>query len=128
MVVDTSAILAILGNEAESREFTRKIAVASAKRLSTGSYLECSIVVEAKHGAEGTRDLNLFINTAQIQLVPFDERQALVARQGYARFGKGRHPASLNFGDCFAYALSKTTSEPLLYKGNDFSETDITPA
>jgi len=79
-------------------------------------------------GTEGIRDLDLFLATARIELVPFDATQARLAREAFRRFGKGRHPAGLNLGDCFSYALARAMNEPLLFKGNDFSRTDVIPA
>ncbi|MEX2537011.1 MAG: type II toxin-antitoxin system VapC family toxin [Trueperaceae bacterium] len=128
MVIDTSAILAILAGEPERKAFNASIASAASCSMSTGSYLETAIVVESRYGFEGIRDLQLLLSTAMVQLVPFDSEQALIARQAYARYGKGMHRVALDFGDCFAYALCKKIGEPLLYKGDDFSETDISPA
>jgi ribonuclease VapC len=83
------------------------------------------MILESRYGADGVRDLDLFIAKARISLVPVDEEQADLARQAFRKFGKGRHPAGLNFGDCFSYALARSLDEPLLFKGNDFSQTDI---
>jgi ribonuclease VapC len=85
------------------------------------------MVIESRFGAEGLRDLDLFIERAGIALVPVDSEQAHVARRAFSRFGKGRHPAGLNYGDCFSYALASVLGEPLLYKGDDFRQTDIAP-
>jgi ribonuclease VapC len=85
-------------------------------------------VVDARYGEEGLRDLNLLMSTAGIELVPFDAEQATLARQAYSTYGKGRHAAALNFGDCFAYALAKASGQPLLFKGSDFSKTDLVTA
>jgi ribonuclease VapC len=128
MVIDTSALIAILGDEPERAAFTRKIAEAPVRLASTGSYLESAIVVDARYGEEGLRDLNLLMSTAGVELVPFDAEQATLARQAYSTYGKGRHEASLNFGDCFAYALAKASGQPLLFKGSDFSKTDLATA
>lgn len=87
--------------------------------------VEASIVIDARYGADGLRDLDLFLTTADIELVPFDAAQAQLAREGFRRFGKGRHPAGLNLGDCFSYALARVLAEPLLFKGDDFPLTDI---
>lgn len=125
MVLDTSAVLAILQNESERRQFNEAIDAAEARSLSTASFVECSMIVESRYGADGVRDLDLFIAKAQISLVPVDEEQANLARRAFRKYGKGRHPAALNFGDCFSYALSKALQEPLLFKGNDFSQTDV---
>jgi ribonuclease VapC len=128
MVIDPSALLAILQDEPERRTFNELIAAAPNCRLSTAGFVELSIVIEARYGAEGIRDLDLFLETAGIELVPFDATQARLAREGFRRFGKGRHPAGLNLGDCFSYALAKTLDEPLLFKGQDFPLTDLQAA
>jgi ribonuclease VapC len=125
MVLDTSAVLAILQNEPERRKFNEAIDAAETRSLSTASFVECSMIVESRYGADGVRDLDLLIAKAQISLVAVDEEQANLARRAFRKYGKGRHPASLNFGDCFSYALSKALQEPLLFKGNDFSQTDV---
>jgi ribonuclease VapC len=125
MVIDTSALIAILGDEPERAAFNRKLAEAPVRLASTGSYLESAIVVEARYGQEGLRDLNLLMSTAGIELVAFDAEQATLARQAYSTYGRGRHEASLNFGDCFAYALAKASGQPLLFKGDDFAKTDL---
>lgn len=128
MVLDTSAILAILQDEPERRAFNEAIEAASERRLSAATFVELSIVIAARFGPEGIRDLDLFLATAAIELVPFDTDQAQLARSAFSRFGKGRHPAGLNFGDCFSYALASAYDEPLLFKGNDFPLTDLRPA
>lgn len=125
MVLDTSAVLAILQNEPERRKFNEAIDAAETRSLSTASFVECSMIVESRYGADGVRDLDLFIAKAQISLVAVDEEQANLARRAFRKYGKGRHRASLNFGDCFSYALSKALQGPLLFKGNDFSQTDV---
>jgi len=125
MVLDTSAILAILQNEPERRKFNEAIEAAEIRSLSAVSFVECSMILESRFGADGVRALDLFISKAQISLVPVDAEQADLARRGFRVFGKGRHPAGLNFGDCFSYALAQTSNEPLLFKGNDFNQTDL---
>ncbi len=125
MVLDTSAVLAILQNEPERRKFNEAIEAAETRSLSTASFVECSIIVESRFGADGIRDLDLLIAKAQISLAPVDEEQADLARRAFRKYGKGRHPAALNFGDCFSYALSKALQEALLFKGNGFSQTDV---
>ncbi|HYU34967.1 MAG TPA: type II toxin-antitoxin system VapC family toxin [Thermoanaerobaculia bacterium] len=127
MVIDTSAILAVLLDEPERRQFNEAIEAAESRVLSAATFVEVSIVIEARFGAEGLRDLDLFIDRAGIKLVTVDSAQAHVARQAFSQFGKGRHPAGLNFGDCFSYALATVLGEPLLFKGEDFSRTDIAP-
>jgi ribonuclease VapC len=125
MVLDTSAILAILQDEPERRRFNEAIEAAETRSLSTASFVECSMILESRYGADGVRDLDLFIAKAQVSLVPVDEEQADLARRTFRKYGKGRHPASLNFGDCFSYALARALDEPLLFKGNDFPQTDV---
>ena len=125
MVLDTSAVLAILQNEPERRQFNEAIDAAETRSLSTASFVECSMIVESRYGPDGVRDLDLFIAKAQISLAPVDDEQANLARRAFRKYGKGRHPAGLNFGDGFSYALSKALQEPLLFKGNDFSQTDV---
>jgi ribonuclease VapC len=125
MVIDTSALLGILQNETERRTFNEAIEEAESRSLSTASFVEVSMIVESRYGADGVRDLDLFIAKAQITLVPVDAEQAHLARQAFRQYGKGRHPAGLNFGDCFSYALARSQGEPLLFKGNDFGKTDI---
>jgi ribonuclease VapC len=94
--------------------------------MSVASWVEISIVIEVRFGAEGLAGLDLFVDRAGIELVPADMEQATVARRAFSRFGKGRHPAGLNYGDCFSYALATVLGEPLLYKGEDFLRTDVT--
>jgi len=128
MVIDTSALLAILQDEPERHAFNRAIEAAASRRLSAASWVETSIVIEARYGAEGLRDLDLFIDRAAIELVPVDIEQAKVARRAFSQFGKGRHPAGLNYGDCFSYALARQLGEPLLFKGEDLKKTDLRAA
>ncbi|MCC6585383.1 MAG: type II toxin-antitoxin system VapC family toxin [Bryobacterales bacterium] len=125
MVIDTSAILAILEAEPERRVFIEAIESADSVRMSVASFVETSIVVESRSGAEGLRDLDRFLSRANIELIPVDQEQGQLARSAFSRFGKGRHRAGLNFGDCFAYAAAIHLGEPLLYKGEDFSHTDV---
>ena len=126
MVIDTSALVAILRDEPERKAFNRAIEAADTRVLSVASFLETSMVIDSRHGPDGVRDLDLFIAKADIDLVAVDADQAYVARAAFRSYGKGRHPAGLNFGDCFAYALAKTSGEPLLFKGSDFPQTDVT--
>ena len=128
MVLDTSALLAILFDEPERRSFNEAIEAAGDRLLSVATLVETSIVLEVRYGAEGVRDLDEFLNTAGMTVVPADADQGQLARQAYRRYGKGRHAAGLNFGDCFSYALAKSVNESLLYKGMDFAKTDIPPA
>lgn len=125
MVIDTSAILAILKAEPERRVFIEAIESADCVRMSVASFVETSIVVESRSGAEGLRDLDRFLSRANIELIPVDQEQGHLARSAFSRFGKGRHRAGLNFGDCFAYAAAIHLGEPLLCKGEDFIHTDV---
>ena len=127
MVIDTSALAAILRNEPERAMFIEAIEATDSRRLSTATFVEISMVIEAKRGAEGLRDLDLFLTTAGIDLVALDGEQAQAARRAFSQFGKGRHRAGLNYGDCFSYALAIVVGEPLLFKGNDFVHTDVEP-
>lgn len=128
IVVDTSALLAVLQGEPEAPSFNEAIDGADACLLSAASYAETFIVVETRYGADGSRDLALYLHEAAITIVPVDRDQADIARQAYLAYGRGRHPAGLNFGDCFAYALAKLHGVPLLFKGEDFSRTDLVAA
>ena len=125
MVIDTSAFLAILQDEPDRTAFSEEIAAAAVRRTSAATFLETSMVIESRHGAEGIQWLDMLIESAGIEVVAFDLAQARIARRAFADFGKGRHPAGLNYGDCFAYALARQLGEPLLCKGNDFSRTDL---
>lgn len=125
MVLDTSALLAVLLDEPECERFIGAIGQADVARLSVASFVEASLVLQARSGAEAIRRLDLLLRRAGIEVTPVSVEQGLMAREAFARFGKGRHPAGLNFGDCFAYALAKDVDEPLLFKGHDFSKTDI---
>ena len=125
MVIGTSAVLAILLNEPERREFNEAIEAADSIGISAATFVETSIVLEARFGSDGVRDLDLFLSLAKIELVDVDVEQAHAARQAFSEFGKGRHSAGLNFGGCFSYALAKVRGERLLFKGDDFPKTDI---
>ena len=128
IVVDTSAIFAILTKETGSHLLRDLIQQASSAQVSTGTYLELSIVCSRRAGDRAVLEMQAFLTAADIRLVPFDAAQADLAAEAYRTYGKGRHAAALNFGDCFAYALAKALDAPLLYKGTDFAATDITPA
>ena len=128
MIVDSSALLAILFNESDAETYARAIAHAGACRISAANYVEVAIVVEAQTRESGSRQFDAFFRRAGIVIEPVTEEQAYMARQAFTDFGKGRHRASLNFGDCFAYALAKSTGETLLFKGEDFKRTDISSA
>lgn len=125
MIIDTSAVLAILLNEPEALRFSELISQDSKRLMSAGTLLELMIVIEAKKGEAGSRELDLLLHRMKLDIVPFDDEQAEIARSAWRQFGKGNHTAGLNFGDCFAYALAKTSGEVLLYKGNDFAQTDL---
>jgi ribonuclease VapC len=125
MVLDTSAVLAVLFDEAEADKIEAAIEADPIRLMSTASALEVAIVVEARYGEPGGRELDLLLHRAGIDLVSFDLAQVELARRAYRRFGKGKHPAGLNFGDCFAYALSRRSGEPLLFTGGDFARTDV---
>ena len=125
MVIDTSAIIAILLGEPEAEDIARAISDGQKRLMSVFSVLEASIVIEAKKGEAGGRELDLLLHRARIETVGMDPEQGEIARIAWQRFGKGRHPAGLNIGDCCSYALAKYSGEPLLFKGDDFSKTDI---
>jgi ribonuclease VapC len=125
MVIDTSALIAILLQEREAETFARSIAADPRRLISVFNWLETSLVVEAKKGEAGGRELDLLLHRAQIETVAMNPDQAELAKRAWRLYGKGIHPAGLNIGDCCAYALSKYSGEPLLFKGQDFSQTDI---
>ena len=128
MVVDTSALLAILLGEPERYDYIALLAGADDPLISTATLVEASIVMQARTGDEGVQDLDDLLAVAGVRPVAVDADQAVLARQAFARFGKGRAPAGLNFGDCFAYALARAMGRPLLFKGADFAQTDIKAA
>ena len=128
MIIDTSAILAILFEEDDAELYARAITSADSCRISAATFVEAGGVIDTQTKDKGSRQFDAFIRRAGITIEPVSEEQAHIARQAYADFGKGRHPAGLNFGDCFAYALAKVVGEPLLFKGNDFGKTDVVPA
>jgi len=128
MVLDTSALVAVLYGEPERDLFIALLSDAEDPLISAATLVEASIVVEVKTGAHGVADLDELLAAAAVRCVAVDSAQAHVARDAFARFGKGRAPAGLNFGDCFAYALATVTDRPLLFKGADFARTDVTPA
>jgi ribonuclease VapC len=125
VIIDTSAMVAILYGEPEAVTFARLIHNSATNRISVANYLELSMVIEKQLGPEGMRQADAFIRRAAIDIEPVSIEQGHLARQAFLDFGKGRHKAGLNFGDCFAYALAKDFGEPLLFKGSDFAETDI---
>jgi len=125
MVLDTSAILAILFNEESADRLESAIASDPVRLVSAATVLETAIVVECRFGEAGGRELDIFLHKAGLEVVSVAEEQVDVARGAYRKYGKGRHAARLSFGDCFAYALSKTAAEPLLFAGDDFAKTDV---
>lgn len=128
MIVDTSALLTILFAEDDAERYTDAIAGANVRLISAANYLEAGLVVDNQIGAAGGRQLDALIARSELGVEAVTRAHAEIARQAYLDFGKGNHPAGLNFGDCFAYALSKFTGLPLLFKGDDFSKTDIRAA
>jgi ribonuclease VapC len=128
MIVDTSAIMAIVLGEPESEAFLQKFTEATSYRISVGTWIELGVVVQRQH-PEKAQIVENFLREAGVQYEPVSVEQAEVGRKGYKEFGQASgHKARLNFGDCFAYALAKVTGEPLLYKGNDFVHTDVRAA
>lgn len=125
MVIDTSALVAILLSEPEQPRFAELIANAGVRLISAATELETSMVIEARRGPAGGRELDLLLHRARVTVVEVTAEQAELAREAWRRFGKGRHPAGLNYGDCFSYALAQVSGEPLLCKGEDFVKTDI---
>ena len=129
MIVDSSALIAILRQEAGSQNLLDAVVSKANCAMSAASFLETAIVVDAERDPVASRELNDFLQKTAITIIPFDAAQARVAREAYRDFGKGSgHKAQLNFGDCFAYALAKSLGEPLLFKGEDFRLTDVIPA
>jgi len=128
MIVDTSAVLAILFAEEDAARYADAIAAADTRVISAANYLEAAIVVDHQAGAAAGRQLDAFMSRAEFHVASVTRHHADLARQAYLDFGKGNHPAGLDFGDCFAYALSKATGAPLLYKGDDFARTDLVSA
>lgn len=126
IVVDTSAVVAILKNEPGWERLASVLHSASSKQLSVANWVELSLVVAGRRGnTSQLAHLDHFLETAIIKCYPVDEPQARLAREAFLRFGKGRHPAALNYGDCFSYALARKLDAPLLFVGNDFSHTDV---
>jgi ribonuclease VapC len=128
MVIDSSAALAILLGEADEETFAEAIDADPRRIMSAVSVLETAIVVEARKGPAGGRELDLLLHRGRIDVVPFNAHQVELAGNAYRRYGKGHHPGALNFGDCCAYALAAASGEPLLFKGHDFPQTDIRSA
>ena len=125
MVLDTSAVLALLFNEPEAESIEVAIDEDPVRLMSAASVLEAAIVVEARLGAAGGREFDLLLHKVGIDIVPVTSEQLEVGRAAWRQFGRGHHEASLNFGDCFAYALAAVSGEPLLFKRDDFARTDV---
>ena len=126
MIVDTSALIAILRDEPEAGACALAIEAAPRRRISAANYLEAAVVIDGSRDPIASRRFDDLVREAELIIEPVTEVQARIAREAYRDFGKGSgHQAQLNFGDCFAYALAKTTGEPLLFKGKDFTHTDI---
>jgi ribonuclease VapC len=128
MIIDASAIIAILRNEPEARSYAEAIASTSSRRVSAVNYVEAAVVIDGSRDPVASRRFDDLFREAQLVVEPVTEAQARIAREAYRDFGKGSgHPAGLNFGDCFAYALAKATGEPILFKGDDFTHSDLSP-
>ncbi len=125
MIVDTSAVLAMLFSEPEAERFEDALAANWPRRMSVANVLEATMVAESRGGAAAGHALERQLERAEIELVPVTVEQMRAARRAWRRFGRGNHPAALNIGDCFAYALAETTGETLLCKGEDFARTDV---
>jgi ribonuclease VapC len=128
MIVDTSAVLAILFAEPEAQRIADAIEDNPICRFPATCFLEATMTLLGRNGEDGLRDLDLFLAHSRMEIAPLTESQARLAREAFKRFGKGRHPAKLNFGDCISYALARETGEELLFKGTDFALTDIAVA
>jgi ribonuclease VapC len=129
LIIDTSALIAILRAEDDARDMAVAIERAPVRRISAASYLETAVVIDASRDPVASRRFDELVETAELSVEPVTHEQARIARDAYRDFGKGSgHKAGLNFGDCFAYALAKSTGEALLFKGDDFSHTDIASA
>ncbi len=128
MVIDPSALIAVIFDEADGPLFREAILAAESAYLAAPSAVELTLVAMGKKGTEGELRAQAILDLGGIQIVPFDASHAVVAQQAFRLYGKGRHPAALNFGDCLSYALAKSLGEPLLFKGNDFRLTDVVPA
>jgi ribonuclease VapC len=128
LVVDTSALLAVLLLEEDAAVYAEALGSAPELRMAAPTWLETALVATVRSGDEGYRELSRFIDELRIEIVPADRQLVEGSFEGWRRYGKGRHPAGLNYGDCFSYALAIQRNEPLLFKGGDFSLTDVTPA
>lgn len=125
MVIDTSVLIALLLGEPSSRRLIAAIDAATTRKISAASVVEASLVLLARHGEAGDVQLDRLIQKLGAEIVPVDTEHVMAARDAALRFGRGRHPAALNFGDCFSYALAVVSAEPLLFLGDDFAKTDV---
>lgn len=125
MVIDTSAVVAVFLNEPERNHFLERIIQADKRLISAATVVEAGIVLEARQGPAVSRDFDLFLHEAGFEIVSVDETQAAQARSSFRQYGKGRHPAALNFGDCFTHALAIVSGEPVLAKGNEFQRANL---
>jgi ribonuclease VapC len=128
VILDSSAVLAVLFQEPDAEMYARAIDEAEICRISAANFVELCMVIESSSADAGIRQCDAFFRGTGIHIEAFTERQAFVAREAFSTYGKGRHPAGLNLGDCFAYALARVSGEPLLFKGNDFAKTDVKAA
>ena len=128
MVIDTSAIVAIFFNEPDAADYRERIADDPIRLISAATLVEAGMVIEGRFGEAGGAELDLWLHKVEIEVVAVSAEHADQARRAWRRYGKGRHPAGLNYGDCFSYALATLTGEPLLFKGNDFKQTDVEAA
>jgi ribonuclease VapC len=125
MIIDTSALVALLDQEPEAERIAYALASTSERTLSAANLVEIGIVMQARRGDDGARDLDLLLAKLKVEVAAVTAAHAEIARKAFRRYGRGRHAANLNFGDCFAYALAKDKSAPLLFKGDDFGRTDV---
>jgi ribonuclease VapC len=125
MIIDTSALVSVLDQEPEAEQIVRTLVSAPERMLSAANLVEAGIVMQARRGDDGARDLDLLLAKLRVDIAEVTASQADIARKAFRRYGRGRHAANLNFGDCFAYALAKDKSARLLFKGNDFGQTDV---
>ena len=125
MILDSSAVLALLWNEPDAPRVLAAIEADPDRRMSAASIVETGMVVQARHGDPGERELDVLLSRMSVDVIPVTAEQAEMARSAFRFYGKGRHVAGLNYGDCFSYALAMVAGEPLLFTGNDFSQTDV---
>jgi ribonuclease VapC len=128
MIVDSSAVLAIMLSEQDSEAYLDALLSVGPRRMSVANWLETAMVIDRRGTTAAASGFEEFMRDADIEVMPVTASQGTLARAAWQRYGRGNHPAKLNYGDCFAYALAKETREPLLFKGNDFARTDVEPA